>query len=90
MCGSLELYNSSKKMTRQGRYVQQGLVPSSIANSRSPPMSQLHTNTHTLVNSGFACWVFFRMVESLYGVLVKDGSTRREIKPPCLQNEKRS
>ncbi len=44
MCGSLELFNSSKKMTRQGRYVQRGLVPSSIANSSSPPMSQLHTH----------------------------------------------
>ncbi len=44
MSGSLELFNSSKKMTRQGRYVQQGLVPSSIANSHSPPMSQLHTH----------------------------------------------
>ena len=43
-----------------------------------------------LVNSGFACWWFCRMVELLYGVLVKDGSTCREIKPPCLQNEKRS
>jgi hypothetical protein len=30
------------------------------------------------------------MVELLYGVLVKDGSRRREIKPPCLQSEKRS
>jgi hypothetical protein len=30
------------------------------------------------------------MVELLYGVLVKDGLTRREIKPPRLQNEKRS
>jgi hypothetical protein len=44
LCGSLELFNSSKKMTRRGRYVQQGLVSSSNANSRSPPMSQLHTH----------------------------------------------
>ena len=34
LCGSLELFNSSKKMTRRGRYVQQGLVSSCIANGR--------------------------------------------------------
>jgi hypothetical protein len=45
LCGSLELFNSSKKMTRWGRYVQRGLVSSCIANGRSPPMSQLHTHT---------------------------------------------
>jgi len=33
LCGFIELFNSSKQMTRQGRYVQQGLVFSSIANS---------------------------------------------------------
>ena len=32
-------------MTRRGRYVQRGLVSSSIANSRSSQMSQLHTHT---------------------------------------------
>ncbi len=45
LCGSIELFNSSKKMTRRGRYVQRGLVSSSIANSRSSQMSQLHTHT---------------------------------------------
>jgi hypothetical protein len=48
LCGFLELFNSSKKMTSQGRDVQQGLVSSSIANSHSPPMSQLHTHSLTI------------------------------------------
>ena len=29
LCGSIELFNSSKKMTRRGQYVQRGLVSSS-------------------------------------------------------------
>jgi hypothetical protein len=39
----LELFNSSKTMTRRGRHVQRGLVSSSIANGLPPPESQLHT-----------------------------------------------
>jgi hypothetical protein len=41
----LELFNSSKTMTRRGRHVQRGLVSSSIANCLPPPESQLHTHT---------------------------------------------
>ena len=47
LCGSLELFTSSKTMTRRGRHVQRGLESSSIANSLPPPESQLHTHTHT-------------------------------------------
>ncbi len=51
LCGSLELFNSSKKMTRQGQYVQQGLVSTSIANSRSPTdVSVTHAHTALFTN----------------------------------------
>ena len=63
VCGSVEFFNSSKQMTRGGRFVQRGLVSSSIANSHLQPMSQLYTHYAQALHSWYgAAWVVQKLL----------------------------